>query len=136
MEQDYKSSDCSSVDDNLSENNASLDHYGWIPEEESEPDYLKAGTKGDFALVKFSNKVFYIGKLMSDVDAKGDYEISYMRKTEKLGGCFKFPNVPDVHYVNNKDIEFVLPEPTNIMSKRLSSGFVKFPVSFRTYNVR
>ncbi|KAJ8951913.1 hypothetical protein NQ314_007632 [Rhamnusium bicolor] len=131
-------SDYNSGDDHCIINDTSSDDDGWIPQDEDElqVDYEKIGRKNDFALIKFPNKVFYIGKLLSDMDEEGEYQISYMRKSEKLGGCFVFPNVADEHSVNSRDIEFILPEPSSIKSKRLSSGLVKFPISLSTYNVR
>ncbi|KAG5900616.1 hypothetical protein JTB14_017468 [Gonioctena quinquepunctata] len=70
-------------DDDLVINDVSSDGDGWIPEddEELQPDYNKIGRNDDFALVKFPNKVFYIGKRLSNMEGEGDYEISYMRKT-------------------------------------------------------
>lgn len=118
------SSESNSGDDNLVFNDECSDDDGCIFEDLFETYYFKTERKDDFPLVKFPNNVFYVGKLLSDMDVDNDYEISYIRKSEKLCGCFVFPNIPDFHSVNRTDIEFILPEPTNIKSKRLLASVV------------
>ncbi|KAG5890585.1 hypothetical protein JTB14_012669 [Gonioctena quinquepunctata] len=78
-------------DDDLVINDLSSDDDNWIPEddEELQPDYNKIERKNYFIL---------------NMDGEGDYENTYMRKSEKFGGCFVLPNVPDEHSVNREDI--------------------------------
>lgn len=103
--------------------------------EDPEIDYEKKPQKDDFVLVSFPGNVYYIGKIISDIDNDGDFVISYLRKSEKYGGCFIYPNNPDIHSVNQKDIVITLPAPSHAPSKRLSN-LIRFAISLGNYHVR
>lgn len=101
-------------------------------------DLNKDTVKDDFVLVQFPKNIYYVGKVLNDIDENQDYEISFLRKLKKLDGCvFLFPQVPDVSLVNKGDIKCVLPPPiqSSTQNKRLLSYF-RFPVNFGSLEVR
>lgn len=88
---------------------------------------------GDFILVKFPNDVYYVAKVLQPKDKDGDYEVSYLRKSEKIGG-FVTPQIEDVASANCKDIAMILPPPLPMATKRLER-YKKFSVNFGHLNV-
>ena len=47
-------------------------------------------------MVEFNTdpKIYYVGKIITEMDENNDFVITYMRKQEEMD-TFTFPNVPD-----------------------------------------
>lgn len=97
-------------------------------------DLERNPTEGDYILVRFPNDVFYVAKVLTHQDNDGDYDVSYLRKSNKVKG-FIMPNIPDLATVNISDIMMLLPTPLQMRTKRLS-GYIQFPVTFGLLDVR
>nr|CAD7458152.1 unnamed protein product [Timema tahoe] len=77
----------------------------------------------DYALVRSPIYVFYIGNMLSEMDKDSDFEITYLRKSEKFN-AFVMSNIPDVASLNTLDIAMVLPQPMPMKTKR-PTGYVR-----------
>lgn len=91
-------------------------------------------TVNDYVVVRFSNQVHYVAQILTNKDTAGDYQVSFLRKREKVNG-FTFPDVPDVAMVNLSDIIMLLPAPIRMQTKRLSR-YLCFSVNFDNINIR
>ena len=90
---------------------------------------------GDYVIVVFNEKriLHYVGKIVSDKDEDGDFEISFLRRHAK-GNGFVEPPVEDIHSVACTDIVSVLPFPCTGTTKR-TGGIRKFSVDLSAYNL-
>lgn len=98
--------------------------------------------EGEFVLVKFLPKnvnkgkskghqksIFYVGKIIKEIDDDGDCEVSYLRQSLKCHNKFVMPNVPDLKSVSVSDKHMILPKPTVSGTKRQQSQY-GFAVNF------
>ncbi|KAF2905345.1 hypothetical protein ILUMI_00828 [Ignelater luminosus] len=115
-----KDSDSSDSDNDVSVTlaDSSGDENYWFPDLEKEPDFFKQPEINDFVLVEFPNKIFYIAKVISEIVHGNEYEVSFLRKCRKMGGCFVFPATPDMAAVQKNEIKWVLPKPNPVKNKR------------------
>ncbi|CAI6372200.1 unnamed protein product [Macrosiphum euphorbiae] len=75
--------------------------------------------EGDYVLVRFAcsnskqakKTIFYVGKIIKNVDNEGFLGISYLRSYKKSKNKFVLPQVPDLSSVCLKDITAILPKP-------------------------
>ncbi|KAF2885440.1 hypothetical protein ILUMI_20720 [Ignelater luminosus] len=114
---------------------SSGDENYWFPDVEKEPGFFKQPEINDFVLVEFPNKIFYIAKVISEIVHGNEYEVSFLRKCRKMGGCFVFPAIPDMAAVQKNEIKWVLPKPNPVKNKRLAN-YLKFNISFNNFDVR
>ncbi|CAA3019261.1 Hypothetical predicted protein [Olea europaea subsp. europaea] len=70
------------------------------------------GKKGD---------LFYVAKVIKELDDDGDLEISYLRKSNKTRGKFVIPNVPEMCSIPLADVRMILPPPSCSGTKRQKS---------------
>lgn len=93
---------------------------------------------GDYVLVEFAaentkgKKIYYIGKLLSEIDSvnENDYELTFLRKSEKMEGNFYFPDVPDIATVAKRDIKMILPQPLNYGKTKRQNSYYSFEIKF------
>ncbi|KAF2883719.1 hypothetical protein ILUMI_22447 [Ignelater luminosus] len=116
-----KDSDSSDSDNDISVTlaDSSGDENYCFPDVEKEPDFFEQPEINDFVLVEFPNKIFYIAKVISEIVHGNEYEVSFLRKCRKMGGCFVFPAIPDMAAVQENEIKWVLPKPNPVKNKRL-----------------
>ncbi|KAF2905483.1 hypothetical protein ILUMI_00695 [Ignelater luminosus] len=100
-----KDSDSSDSDNDVSVTlaDSSGDENYWFPDVEKEPDFFEQPKINDFVLVEFPNRIFYIAKVISEIVHGNEYEVSFLRKCRKMGGCFVFPAIPDMAAVQKKN---------------------------------
>lgn len=100
-------------------------------------DFNNDAKKDDFVLVTFPQKIHYVGKVISEIDKNQDYEVSFLRKTKKLSGCyFLFPQVPDISCIKKTDIKYVLPPSISVPRNKRLSNYFRFPINFGSLDVR
>ena len=92
---------------------------------------------GDYVLVEFNTdpKVYYVEKIITEMDGNNDFVITYMRKQEKMD-TFTFPNVPDEASVSLEDIKVILSDPVKCGTTRRQLSFIKFEYSFSNLLVK
>jgi len=75
---------------------------------------------GDFAVIKVfsaegkSTYRNFIGKICAGPDEDGEYEVNFMRRSEKIRNGFQFPEDEDAASVTLDDIVQMLPKPYSI----------------------
>ena len=106
------------------------------------PEPIKSKLKvGDFAIIKvFSadTKIFhrnFIGKICDGPDDDDDFEVTFMKRSEKIKDGFKFPEDKDAASVALKDIVRVLPKPFSVATTKRLSGIFKFKADLAHYGV-
>ena len=92
---------------------------------------------GDFAVVKvFSAEgkhKNFIGKICNGPDEDGDYEINFMKQSEKIKHGFQFPEKVDIASVQLNDIVKLLPKPTSVATTKRLCGVFKFACDLSFY---
>lgn len=93
-----------------------------------------------FVLVQFegnSNKqlIYYIGKVLSNMDEDGDYEVEFLRRGRKNNTTFVRPATEDIASVAKQNIRAVLPNPLRGTTQR-TKGVFSFPVDFGKLDLR
>lgn len=90
---------------------------------------MKTPTVKDFVIVRFSGKQikFFIGEILSEANENYEYDISYMRKSNKRDNSFFFPLEPDLALVSIIDIELVLPSPSFSGKTKRQAHIYTFP---------
>lgn len=85
--------------------------------------------------IRENNIVYYVGKILTDIDENDEFEISFFRKSIKMQNKFILPNVIDIALIPLTNIKMKLPEPVlHGMTKRQQSC-LDFGVSFGTLKV-
>ncbi|KAE8739821.1 hypothetical protein FOCC_FOCC014671 [Frankliniella occidentalis] len=97
--------------------------------------------KGEFVLVEFEKKgtlIYYVAKLLLDVDDENDVLVSYLylRRNVETSDTkrFAFPNSPDKAFVNMDAVKMILPKPF-CSDSNPQKCFYQFDVSFDGFNV-
>ena len=89
---------------------------------------------GEFALVKvFSAEEKhknFIGKISNGPDEDGDYEVNFMKQSEKIKHGFQLPEKVDIASVLLNDIVKLLPKPTSVATTKRLCGVFKFACDF------
>lgn len=129
-----KISDISKEDEEFTVSDASSDNEEI--ELQSYDQLSRKPKEGDFVLVEFSGKhaKFYIGEVLREVDDT-DYEVKFLRKSEKMWGKFFYPDVPDIASVAANDIRALLPVPSEHGKTKRQKSYLKFCVDFGRLNV-
>lgn len=94
--------------------------------------------KHDYVLVEFSTKerkIYYVGKILTDLDENEEYEISFFRKSEKFENHFVLPVNLDMSLIKKTDIKMILPDPTLHGKTKRQQSFLSFGVSFGNLTV-
>lgn len=99
-------------------------------------------SKDDFVLVKLVDKEntrskgkYFIAKIVAPGDNDREYEVIFLRKSEKCYGSFTFPLIEDRSIVNLNDIKIILPPPSfSGGTKRLQSMY-RFEINLSLLNV-
>ena len=94
----------------------------------------------DFVLIALDpvkgHKVHFVGKLLSSIDEDGDFEVSFLRKSNKgKEDNFYFPSEVDEATISRNFIIGVLPAPISQSTKRRERYF-NFGFSFSGYKMR
>lgn len=92
--------------------------------------------EGDYVLVEFkilkpkSKLVFYVGKIIKNIDDDGALEISFLKKKYKKSEPCKFvlPDIPDLASININDIKVLLPPPKISGKTSRQQSFYSFEV--------
>ena len=93
--------------------------------EDTEVGFIdKVTEEGDFVLVGIDpvkgSKVYYVGKLISNLDEDEEFQISYLRKSQKFDtNSFKFPQIKDEATIGKETVIGVLPNPVQQSNKRM-----------------
>ncbi|GFO27443.1 tigger transposable element-derived protein 6 [Plakobranchus ocellatus] len=103
---------------------------------DSELDVEKDPEKGDFIMTEFSSgkdKIHYVGKIISDVDQDGDFEVQFLKRSTKTGNFFF---TEEICSVSPASVVFVLPPPKehNGQTKRQQTSF-SFDCTFNNLSV-
>lgn len=94
--------------------------------------------EGEFVVVMFATKktrVYYIGKVLETRNDALEYFISFLRLQTRGPEQFSLPDVPDVSYVKEHDIKYILPKPIISGSTKRQQSYYKFAVTF-AINIR
>lgn len=93
--------------------------------------------EGEFVLVEFEKKtgnVYYVGKVLSEVDDDNDVQVSflYLRRNVETSEFmwFAFPHLPDEASVNLDSVKMILPKPSVPLK-----SFYQFDTSFEGLSV-
>lgn len=135
LKDDYCDTD-SDISDNIELQDSSGDE-NYIEEEDQmvEDESDLEINSDDFVLVEYIKGVFYVAKIISSCQNDNEYEVSYLRKCNKLAGSFRYPEIPDLGLVSKSQVTMVLPRPNQITNKRLAA-YYKFNVQFENLNIR
>ncbi|XP_064641955.1 uncharacterized protein LOC135496524 [Lineus longissimus] len=97
-------------------------------------DFEGEATEGDYVLTEYTTekkkKVHYIGKVLREKDKSGDYEISFLKRSQKMVGKFVMPPVPKIEIANEDVIKMILPRPTWFGSTKRQLSQYSFEVQF------
>ena len=100
--------------------------------------------EGDYVLVRFAcsnskqakKTIFYVGKIIKNVDNEGFLGISYLRSYKKSKNKFVLPQVPDLSSVCLKDITAILPKPKINGKTARQQSFYAFEVNLSNFEIR
>lgn len=73
-------------------------------------------------------------KFLETLTDKLEYKVSFFRLKVKSTQQFCMPNVPDISFVQEQDLKFILPEPLVSGSIKMQS-YYKFPVNLSLLNI-
>lgn len=91
----------------------------------------------DYVLVRFSTKrksVYFVGKVLHDRNDKLEYFVSFLRANRKYQ--FHMPSNPDLSYVKEYDVKFILPKPCLGGSTLRQQSYYYFNVDFSQIDIR
>ncbi|XP_045782879.1 uncharacterized protein LOC123879265 [Maniola jurtina] len=126
-------------------NDETDDEGDWIETEEEHnitDDLLKRPlvrlpNEGEYILVQFcskNQKIYFVGKVLEERNiSSSDLYVSFLRYKK---GKFVMPNVPDLSYVKDEDVRFILPKPTVSGSTSRQQSYYVFPVDLSQINIR
>lgn len=100
----------------------------------------KTPEENDFVVIGLDppkgEKVYYVRKLLSNMDEDGDFQVSYLRKSNKTkGDNFYFPPEVDEASVSRNAVFGVLPEPISQSTKQ-KQRYYNFGFSFNGFKMR
>ena len=75
----------------------------------------------------------FIGKICNGPDEDGDYEINFMKLSEKIKHGFQFPEKVDIACGQLNDIVKLLPKPTSVATTKRLCGVFKFACDLSFY---
>ena len=75
----------------------------------------------------------FLGKICNGPDEDGDYEINFMKQSEKIKHGFQFPEKVDIASVQLNDIVKLLPEPMSVTTTKRLCGVFKFASDLSFY---
>ena len=87
---------------------------------------------GKFFLAEGKHKKF-IAKICNGPDEDGDYEVNFMKQSEKIKHGFQFPEKVDIASVQLNDIVKLLPKPTSVATTKRLRGVFKFACDLSFY---
>lgn len=94
---------------------------------------------GSYAIIKvFSNDDNYkmfAGLLVDGPDEDNDFEVKFLKRSEKITNGFVFPDVDDIASVHRQDIVCVLPAPTPVAATKRLSGVLKFDAHLSKFGI-
>lgn len=99
----------------------------------------KSPNTNEYLLVEFDTKgakVYYIAQVLEEENSQGEVRVSFLRRSAKMVGKFIFPDVPDVQYVDKKDIKLVLPEAIICGKTKRQLSFLSFDMNFDGLDLR
>ncbi|CAH2108862.1 unnamed protein product [Euphydryas editha] len=91
----------------------------------------------DYVLVRFSTKrksVYFVGKVLHERNDKLEYYVSFLRANRKYQ--FHMPSNPDLSYVKEYDVKFILPKPCLGGSTLRQQSYYYFNVDFSQIDIR
>ncbi|KAK9716929.1 hypothetical protein QE152_g24451 [Popillia japonica] len=95
--------------------------------------------KEDYVLVQFKARgtnVFYVGRVINNVNENNEIEVSFLRKSSKLQGNFVTPNIADISFVSINDVKIILPKPTYFGQTKRQNSYLSFEINFGDLDVR
>lgn len=144
-DQDVISSAPSDSDSNASEEPILDDSEEYSEEDfrkfDPEKEFTGEVQEGDYVLTEFTTdkkerKVYYIGKVLKNKGDGQDYEISFLKPSEKMLGKFVLPNVPKIEVVEEGVIKMILPQPKFFGSTKRQQSHYSFEVEFGSIEIR
>lgn len=108
----------------------------WVPDEVEKDNSIVTKEdilEGQFILIKFPRKIFYVAKVIGVTD--NDFEVSFLRKSVKHFNCFLFSTMPDISFISLNEIAMILLEPVPGTTKRQPKMY-KFGINFSSVNIR
>ncbi|KAF2891884.1 hypothetical protein ILUMI_14289 [Ignelater luminosus] len=92
--------------------------------------------EGQYVLVKFESKkqrLFYTAKVLEERNDALELYVSFLRYKK---GHFTMPNVPDLSFVKDDQIVYILPKPTVSGSTARQQSYYKFSIDLSNINIR
>lgn len=96
--------------------------------------------KDDYVLVEFEvdkTKIYYVGKIIEELDENDEYKILFYRKSEKFLNRFNLPIVPDVSHTSKLNIKKILPQPIQQRNTtKRQQCYLYFGISFGNLRIK
>lgn len=112
----------------------------WIDENEPDISVLtykdlekplpRLAQEGEYVLVEFATKkkiLYYVGKVLQTRNKDLEYQISFLRQNRQHKFCL--PDVPDISFIKEQDVKFILPKPTVSGSTSRQQSIYDFPLN-------
>ena len=77
----------------------------------------------------------FIAKVVTGLDADNDYEVKFIKMSNKVKNGFIFPEIDDVASVSYNDIACVLSNPSPVVQTARLSNIFKFSDNLTKYNI-
>ena len=68
-------------------------------------------------------------------DEDGDYQINFMRRSEKIRDSFQFPKEVDAASIRLDDIAKMLPKTSSVAATKRLCGVLKFEADLASYGL-
>ena len=94
---------------------------------------------GNFAIVKVNSCanffLNFIAKVVTAPDADNDYEVKFMKSSNKVKNGFIFPQIDDIASVSYDNIARILSNPSSVAQIARLSNIFKFSDNLTKYNL-
>lgn len=122
----------SSGDDDTESFSDLLQEFPSLTEEPKKHDHVLV----QFEIPKLKQPVYYVGKILTEIDQNREYEISFFRRSSKVANAFVSPNAIDISMVHLDRIKMILPSPKLHGTTKRQHSFLEFGISFDRFDVR
>ena len=93
----------------------------------------------DFAVIKvFSSASSYknfVGQILDGPDEDGDYEVRFLRRSQKMNDGFVFPDITDAASIKADDVVRMLPKPSAVAATKRLRGIIGLSVNLEPYGI-
>ena len=124
------SSDCDDDLISLSSSSEDAESVGITPLNVSVGNFVVAKV---YSCANFSKN--FIAKVVTGLDADNDYEVKFMKMSNKVKNGLIFPEIDDVASVSYNDIACVLSNPSPVAQTARLSNIFKFSDNLTKYNI-